>query len=154
MTKETILEQLRAARAGHIGWVQRAKLLLSGFDVKEDAIPLDSTSCKFGKWFYSDGQKLRTLQESSPDIWNKIEEYHFQVHDLYLHIFKIFYGNEKKGFFAKLLGKKKKVTDEERATAQGYLDEIRRVSKLLIGEIEQLEKEVLSIDDAKIAALK
>jgi len=154
MTKETILEQLHAARAGHIGWVQRAKLLLSGFDVKEDAIPLDSTTCKFGQWFYSDGQKLRTLQESSSDNWNRIEEHHIQIHDIYLNIFKIFYGTEKKGFFAKLLGSKKKVTEADRETAQGYLDEIRRVSKLLIQEIEQLEKEVLSIDDEKIAALK
>ncbi len=154
MTKETILEQLHAARAGHIGWVQRAKLLLSGFDVKEDAIPLDSTSCKFGQWFYSDGQKLRTLHESSPELWNRIEAYHIQIHDIYLNIFKIFYGTGKKGFFAKLLGSKKKVSDADRETAQGYLDDIRRVSKQLIHEIEQLEKEVLAIDGSRIAALQ
>ena len=154
MTKETILEQLHAARAGHIGWVQRAKLLVSGFDVKEDAIPLDSTGCKFGQWFYSDGQKLRTLLTGSTDTWGKIEEYHIQIHDIYLNIFKIFYGTGKKGFFSKLLGGKKKVNDSDRETAQKYLDEIRRVSRLLIHEIEQLEKEVLSIDEARIAALK
>ncbi len=154
MTKETILEQLRAARAGHIGWVQRAKLLLSGFDVKEDAIPLDSTTCKFGQWFYSDGQKLRTLDTISSEIWSTIEEYHTQIHDIYLNIFKIFYGTEKKGFFAKLLGKKKKVTEAERARAQEYLDEIRRVSKSLIEKIEELEKAVLLIEESKIAALK
>ena len=63
MDKEQVLEHLRNAKTAHIKWVQKAKLLINGIEVKKDAIPVDSTECKFGRWFYSDGQVLNALSE-------------------------------------------------------------------------------------------
>jgi len=52
MNKEEILSQLRVAKAAHVSWVQRAKLLIEGFTINETSIPVNSTECQFGKWFY------------------------------------------------------------------------------------------------------
>ena len=82
MNKTDILTQLRAAKAAHINWVQRAKLLISGFDVKEDSIPVNSTECKFGKWFYSDGQLLSSIRNNPTECMIEIENLHFKLHDV------------------------------------------------------------------------
>ncbi len=55
MKKEEIITHLRAAKSAHIKWLQKAKLLINGVDIEEDAIPVNSTECKFGKWFYTNG---------------------------------------------------------------------------------------------------
>ncbi|WP_297432495.1 CZB domain-containing protein [Sulfurimonas sp.] len=77
MEKEEVLEHLRAAKAAHIKWIQKAKLLINGIDISEDTIPIDSTECKFGKWFYSDGQILNSLSNNPMECMQSIENLHF-----------------------------------------------------------------------------
>lgn len=89
MEKSEILDQLRAAKAAHINWVQRAKLLISGFQIDEGSIPVNSTQCQFGKWFYTDAQKLNAMQNNPMECMNTIEQLHFDLHDIYLNIYKI-----------------------------------------------------------------
>jgi len=151
MNKNEVLDHLRAAKAAHINWVQRAKLLVSGFDIKEDAIPVNSTECKFGKWFYSDAQKLNALQNNPLECMTTIESLHFQLHDIYLKIYKIYYQLESKGFFSKLFGLKRRVTDEENETAKMYFDEMEQVSKKLLEEINRMERRIVAIGNEELA---
>ncbi len=153
MNKADILGHLRAAKAAHINWVQRAKLLISGFDVNEESIPVNSTECKFGKWFYSDGQILNAIRNNPADSMQNIEQLHFQLHDIYLNIFKIYYDTEKKGFFSKLFGSKKKVSESESAMAAQYFEQMEEISKKLIEEINMLEKRISVISDSEIEEL-
>ncbi len=153
MKKTEILEQLRAAKAAHINWVQRAKLLISGFEVKEDAIPVNATECRFGKWFYSDGQVLNTIRNNPPECMRSIEQLHFQLHDIYLNIFKIYYDTDKKGFFSKLFGVKKKIQEPEKALAAQFFTQMEDVSKKLVDEINTLEKRISVISDQEIEEL-
>ena len=92
MNKEHVLEHLRAAKSAHIKWVQKAKLLINGLDVKEDSIPVDSTECKFGQWFYSEGQILNALSNNPVECMVKIERLHFNLHDVYMNIFNIYFN--------------------------------------------------------------
>lgn len=71
MNKVIILEHLRGAKAVHIKWTQKAKLLISGLSIKEDAIPVDSTECKFGKWFYGEGQKTQRHAQQFTQLHNQ-----------------------------------------------------------------------------------
>ena len=153
MNKSDILTQLRAAKAAHINWVQRAKLLISGFDVNEDSIPVNSTECKFGKWFYSDGQLLSTIRNNPSECMTEIEDLHFQLHDVYLNIFSIYYNTEKKSFFSKLFGSKKKISDSDRELAKQYYIEMEEISKKLIENINRMERRIVAISDAEIEAL-
>jgi len=61
MTKTGILQQIQDAKTAHIRWVKRADHLVSGLPVDKDFIPLESTTCAFGQWFYHDGVKLRLV---------------------------------------------------------------------------------------------
>jgi len=154
MTKEEILSQLRAAKAAHINWVQRAKMLIAGVNIREDSIPVNSTECKFGQWFYSDGQILNNIRNNPSECMSEVETLHFKLHDVYLNIFTIFYTKEKKGFFAKVFGNKNKVNDADRKRASEYFLEMEKISKELIDNIDRMERRIFVISDAEIESLK
>lgn len=151
MQKSEILDQLRAAKAAHISWVQRAKMLISGFKISEDSIPVNSTQCKFGQWFYSDAQKLNALSNNPLQCMNTIEDLHFQLHDIYMNIYKVYYDTEPQGFFSKLFGKKKKVTDEAKQLAHEYYNSMEEVSKNLVGEINRMERRIVAISEQEFS---
>jgi len=155
MEKEHVLEHLRAAKAAHIKWVQKAKLLINGLDVDEGAIPVDSTECKFGKWFYSDGQVLNALSNNPLECMQSIESLHFNLHDTYLRIFSIYFSEEKKaGFFAKLFGmKRKEPSSSEQELAKSYYAEMEKISKELLDEINRLERRLIAVSEEKIKNL-
>ena len=153
MNKENILEQLRKAKAAHISWVQRAKMLIEGFTINETSIPVNSTECEFGKWFYSDGQRLNDIRTNPIESMTEIEELHFKLHDVYMHIFKIYYDTEKKGFFSKVFGKKKKVTKEDAALARKYFDDMDGISKELVKALNLMERRINVVNDAEVEAI-
>jgi len=153
MNKEHVVEQLRAAKSAHIKWVQKAKLLINGIDVEKDAIPVNSTECNFGKWFYSDAQALNALSNNPMECMASIEQLHFELHDVYMNIFSIYFSKPDDGFFSKIFGKKKKVSADEAQIAQQYFSKLEEISKMLLDEINRLERRVLAVSDEKIKEL-
>lgn len=156
MEKEEVIDHLRAAKAAHIKWVQKAKLLINGIDIDEDAIPIDSTECRFGKWFYSDGQMLNSLSNNPLECMQTIEGLHFALHDKYLQIFNIYFSQEKKaGFFAKLFGikRKKELSQYEIENSKKYYEEMEAISKDLLDEINRLERRLVAVSEEKIKSL-
>lgn len=155
MTKEEVLTHLRAAKSAHIKWVQKAKLLINGLDIKEDAIPVDSTECNFGKWFYSDGQMLNALSNNPLECMQKIETLHFNLHDTYLSIFNIYFSQEKKsGFFAKLFGiKRRSLSNIEEQIAHEHYETMEKISHELLDEINRLERRLIAVSEEKLSAL-
>jgi len=153
MKKDIILRQLRSAKAAHISWVQKAKLLIEGVEIDKSAIPINSTECQFGQWFYSDAQKLNGLRNNSLDCMENIENYHAQLHDTYLQIFKLYYLVENKGFFAKLFTGKKKISEETTQKGREYFLQLEKISKELLLEIGRLERRVIAISDEEIETL-
>lgn len=151
MTREEILNQLRSAKAAHVSWVQRAKLLIEGLSISEGAIPVNSTECGFGQWFYADGQRLNTIRNIPIECMEDIETLHFQLHDVYLNIYKIYYATDQQGFFSKMFGQKKKVSDAEMILARTYYDEMHAVSLDLIKALNLMERRinVLSVDEVE-----
>lgn len=153
MTKEHVIEHLRAAKSAHIKWVQKAKLLINGIEVTKDAIPVDSTECKFGKWFYSDGQVLNALSNNPLECMTKIERLHFDLHDVYMNIFNIYFNKPKEGFFARMFGSKKTLNQHEIDKAKRYYDKLELISKELLEEINRLERRLIAVSEEKIENL-
>ena len=63
-------------------WVQRARALTEGLPVEKEAIPMDSTECAFGQWFYGEGQKIGIMP--GMDCFKEIERKHSELHEVYL----------------------------------------------------------------------
>jgi len=153
MDKEHILQHLRSAKSAHIKWVQKAKLLINGIEVDKDAIPVNSTECKFGQWFYSEGQVLNALSNNPMECMMAIEQLHFDLHDIYMNIFNIYFKKSDTGFFSKIFGIKKKITEEESLKAQEYFEKLEAISKKLLEEINRLERRLIAVSEEKIKEL-
>ena len=155
MKKEDLLEHLRIAKLAHIAWIEKAKRLIKGFDIQENAIPVDVKECTFGKWFYSEGQALNALSNNPPECMNKIEMLHIEFHDKYLDIFNIYFPQEaKKGFFAKLLTKKRKaLSAAKKELVLDYYKKMEKISQELTDEISRLERRLVAVSSEKIESL-
>lgn len=143
MDKHEVLEHLRNAKKAHLKWLQRAKALISDIPVEQDAIPVDYTECMFGQWFYSDGQELALMP--GMDCITEIGTKHQELHDEYIKIFKIYFGDTHKSFFSKLFKLRKKLTDAEQDVARRYYDNLKYISDELLKHIEKLERRISAL---------
>jgi len=143
MNKEETIEQLHSAKKAHIKWVQRAKALIEGIPVEKDAIPVDCTECKFGQWFYGEGQKLNAMP--GMDILKEIETLHFNLHDVYMKIFKVYFGEVNRSFFSKIFSVKNKISESDKEIAKDYYQQLLIISNQLLETIDRLERRLLAI---------
>lgn len=143
MTKTDIVEHLNQAKAAHLRWVQRAHMLIFGFDLDKNAIPVDFTQCNFGQWLYSECQKLCSIDNSTCELISEIEKLHMNLHNSYLEIFKIYFGEQKKGFFDSIFGTKKKALSEnEVKLANDHYKHLEEISGRLVDKLSLLQKRI------------
>ena len=145
MDKNGLLEHLRNAKKAHLKWLQRAKALISNIPVEKDAIPVDYTECMFGQWFYSEGQEVALMP--GMDCVAQIGLKHQELHDEYLKIFKIYFGEANKSFFSKLFNLKKKISESEQEIARQYYDNLKLISDDLLKLIEKLERRISALPE-------
>jgi len=140
MTRSEILQATKQAKIAHKRWVKRAEHLILGLPVDKEFIPLETTSCDFGKWLYSQGSQLRTIDATSAII-EKIEHYHDELHDAYKEIYTIYFVNtQNRSFLTKILTlNNKKVTPKEKESAKEHMKELNVSSKKLLNLIDRLE---------------
>lgn len=149
MNKEDTLNHLRNAKKAHITWVQRAHALIEGLPIEKEQVPVGCTECKFGLWFYGEGQSLGMIPNM--DCLKEIEKLHFELHDVYMKIFKIYFSDEDRSFFSKFFGTRKKVTSFNQEITKDYYGQLKAVSEKLIYGIERLEKRLFAIQEGKFS---
>jgi hypothetical protein len=146
MQKTEILQHLKDAKEAHLKWVHRAKLLVSGIDVKENSIPVEYTDCHFGQWYYGDGQEIMNMP--GMDIGGVIEIKHKELHQTYRSIFEIYFKKEKKTFLSKIFRQRKKVSVDEQGSAQQYYEKLQIISKEMLQVIEKIERRVGALPES------
>ena len=139
MDKISIVSTLRKAKRAHKLWIDRANSLIIGIPIDKDQIPMDHTECAFGKWYFSDGQELKSYKH-----FNKIDDYHNDIHRLYREIFSILFGEEKekKSFFGRIFKTKSDTATDKKKLAKIVFVKMKEVSIFLVEEMDQLEKEL------------
>lgn len=150
MDKSITLELLGIAKRDHIKWVQRAKLLIEGLPIDENAIPLGCTDCAFGKWFYAESHKLHAL--GNMECLGDIEKAHFVLHDQYMKIFKIYFTDDR-SFFSKLFHSKKKITEQEKEMAKEQFVKLQNASEEVLDILAKLERRLYAIPQSSFDAI-
>ncbi len=87
--KDTILRELRKAKAAHLKWRSYAYAMVSGLDIDAEYAPLEHTDCAFGKWYHGAGKE----HFGHLDTYSGIEVPHHILHKIYSKI----YDSAKKG---------------------------------------------------------
>jgi hypothetical protein len=150
LDKAVTLQLLSDAKKAHVNWVQRAQLLIDGLPIDKDAIPLSCSDCEFGQWLYEHGQKLNELG-NIPHL-EDIEKVHFDTHDHYMKIYRIYFAENNSSFLKKLFKSKKKLTDEEKVIAKEHFKKLQIASDQLLILITKLERRLSAIPESTFKA--
>jgi len=144
--KADIISNLRMAKTSHMKWISDVQILIRLGDLKvaNTTIPVNYTSCEFGKWYYGEGQKLAEYSE-----YTDIEEIHQLVHDTYLQIYSLYQKPIEKSLFNS--AKKQLAEREEKALKLDLI--LKQYSKLLFELLAQLEKKVKSLTSDEVMNL-
>ena len=161
--KGVMLQKIYDAKRAHKEWVNRADKLVNGIhsykggkvnlDVDESFIPLDSSSCAFGKWFNTYGIQLSKFDSIGRFI-NRIETHHDALHETYQKIYTIFFVMPKQRSLLQRLFTfdKKKVSDLDREKAKIHLEYLKKSSKELLEVLEILEEKITALDYNELRA--
>ncbi|MEA2028345.1 MAG: hypothetical protein U9N49_05170, partial [Campylobacterota bacterium] len=116
-------------------------------------ITLTATESELGTWFYDEGQKLNAIKTIPADSMELIGSLHSKVHDIYLNIYKIYFDIEKKSLIKRLIRKKKKISPENQEAAQTHLEEIEKISRNLLEELDRLERRTAAFPESDFELL-
>jgi len=81
--KDTILRELRKAKAAHLKWRSYAYAMVSGLDIDAEYAPLEHNDCAFGKWYHGAGKE----HFGHLDTYSGIEVPHHILHKIYHKIY-------------------------------------------------------------------
>lgn len=122
INKQLALSLVLKAKAAHLKWRVYAQGLVEGLDCPQDSVPILSTECEFGKWYYHQGKQM--LGELA--FYHTLEPPHEILHALYGKIHQL--------------------------VEQGQLEEARKhmpglieISETLLETIAFLEEEIASL---------
>jgi len=156
-TKASILQHIYTAKLAHQSWIKKVERLVNGLDgykgekvdltVDKTFIPLDSTSCEFGKWFYKYSEHLYKIPSIGRFV-NRIDEHHEQLHDTYKYIYDIFFELPyQRSLVHKIFTlNSKKISNADREKAKIYLTFLKHSSNELLEVLAILEEKIKSLD--------
>ena len=70
-----------------------------------------------------------------------------------MNIYKIYYNTEPSGFFSKLFGRKRKISDDSKRLAGEYFNAMQEVSNELLQEINRMERRVVAIPEKEFEGI-
>lgn len=82
------------------------------------------------------------------DCLKEIEQQHMELHDKYMEIFKIYFGEEDRSFLSRFFGSRKKISPENQQLAKEHYKELKSISEKLIGSIERLERRLFALRES------
>ena len=137
MDKTEVMTTLKLAAVSHRAWLSNAQALIDGIPLDKDKVPVSATECEFGKWYYGDGQRLKSIPG-----FKEIEKPHDNLHQTYAEIFTLLYGEEsqKPSFFSKLIGRAQKAAAEKQEAAKVKSLVLKDRSTEVIDRLEQIGK--------------
>ncbi len=139
MKLSDVVANLHNARAAHKAWVRRAEGLVAGLPLEKDQVPMLSTDCMFGKWYYGSGQRLRKLP-----AYKALEKPHDQLHQTYMQIFKLLFDEPDVSALGRLFGKAKKAKAAQLKQAENLIPHLRALSDEVCDILENLETQVVN----------
>jgi hypothetical protein len=77
MNNDELITIIRNAKVSHKRWVENARSLIEGVPLDKSQVPVNATDCVFGKWYYNEGQALKSIS-----IFREIESHHDALHQV------------------------------------------------------------------------
>jgi len=151
MNKTELVTALLDAKDAHKKWVDNAHALIEGTILDKSQVPVMATDCKFGKWYYIQGQTLKRIT-----YFKEIEALHNNVHTNYMDIFAILFSEKQEALvmnsriLGKLFGQAHKKSDDDKQLAMEKYRILEQQSQQMIKKLDQLEKLVSAMSEEQL----
>ncbi|MEA1983671.1 MAG: CZB domain-containing protein [Campylobacterota bacterium] len=146
MTKLEMTEAIEKAKAVHLAQMDKIKSEMLGKTVSNPTAP-GKTECEYGVWFYGNEEIMKNIL--GLQLFEHLERDHAQWHQDYHSIHKLFFKEEKKGLFSKILGKKHDEMTLDKAKL--YYSELEKDTKALLLTIESALRRVSALSESKFS---
>jgi len=142
-----MVSMLRDAVRTHKQWTENAHSLIKGVPLDKRLVPINSTDCEFGKWYYSDGQNIRNMPG-----FKEVEKLHGELHNTYREIFAILFGEieQTPSFFSRLFGHTHQMNNDNRKIAMNKYNKLHDQSERITKQLIQIEKMVTAMADEQL----
>ena len=145
MDKIQTLEAIENARNSHLSQMEKITAVINGEKVNNPTA-VSKTQCTFGKWLYSDENNLKHILGAL--FYNNLETMHAKWHNEYVKLFDIFFKDEKKGFFSKLVGANK-IDPMDVDKAKLYFSELESTTAELLKILASCERRITALSESK-----
>ena len=135
MTKTEMLDAIENAKHIHLEQMNKIKLEIAGKEVKNPTA-LGKMDCECGIWFYAHETEMKNV--CGLQLFERLDKSHERWHMDYANIYNLFFKEEKKGLFSKIIGFGKQ--------NEMKLDK----AKLYFSELQKDTEELLSVSDSAI----
>ena len=137
--KRKLLDGIASARINHLKWKSYFELSLrdiSKFEINMDEVQPIATECKFGEWYYGDGQDLRGF-----NVFHEVEKVHEKIHETYFKVIGAINKDDKSIFTSKrsYLQTKQFVVDELLMDMNNYSSILRNLLSQLEANVHKME---------------
>ena len=142
MTKAEMLHAIENAKHIHLEQMNKIKLEISGKEV-QNPTALGKMDCECGIWFYAHEKEMKNV--CGLQLFERLDKSHEKWHIDYANIYNLFFKEERKGLFSKIIGFGKQ--------NEMKLDK----AKLYFSELQKDTEELLSVSDSairRVSALK
>ena len=145
MNKTKTLESIQNARKAHILQMEKIEAAIDG-KIVNNPTALSKTECGFGQWLYDDTNNLRNVLGAF--FYDNLDALHEKWHLEYCRIFEIFFKNEKKGLFSKIIGTSKiSAMDVDRAKL--YYSELKVTTEELLKALASSERRIAALSETR-----
>jgi len=148
MTRLQTLKAIENARLAHIAQMEKVNALIEGKSVR-NLTAVEKTECEFGKWFYAEGDFLKSLLGAQ--FYKSIDAIHEYWHIEYEKIYDIFVYEANGSFVAKMLGYYH-ISQKDMDEVLKYYNELKITSKDLLDALEASKRRVLALKDSKFTS--
>jgi len=149
MTKEQMLEALESAHQTHQQQMEKIRTVIEGKEI-ENPPAIGKMECVCGSWFYAHVDAMKRIL--GLQLFERLDSAHEAWHRDYVNIYNIYFKEEKKGFFSKLLGANK-VDPLQQDKAKLYFIELEKDSEELLSASASAQRRVTALSDSKFDSL-
>jgi len=145
MTKSQMIDAIENAKNIHLEQMRKLELEISGKKI-DNPTALGKMECECGVWFYTHEKEMKEIL--GLQLFSRLDKSHEKWHLDYANIYKLFFVEEKKGFFSKILASVK-VDQMKLDKAKLYYTELQADTEELLNITESALRRVLALNESK-----
>lgn len=141
MNKQHILKTIQQAKPEHMEWIKQGHKILQGKAQDQLKKPEECTACKFGQWYYREGNKLVNIPQLI-----KLETLHKEIHQSYTALYYMTFDRRKKARSTIITANDEIPVDEKRFRQQ-KLKQLEKKTVKMVLALGAIEKKVAAMHD-------